>query len=301
MNLSDIEISSFHQSDSTSSFQDFKRDNVIFLVNPNHLFDHAKDEGFTYYFEVFRNVLTEEKPLEGNWILTVQNKDQNTVYNEEKEFSSTYSISPFWNWIPISQWESGTYTLSLNLYSKDNSDEPIASRKELIFIQETEESISKAEIDKEYRYAKYFLTNYEEGVFDNLDDEGRVEFLKRFWEQNDPNPKTEQNEYKEEIIRRINYTNRNFSYLGDGWKSDRGRIYIRRGKPEEIIDKSYEYHAKPYIIWKYYIGGKRIYIFVDFTKMGNYKLVYVENDEFEFGDPNWKDYLGPYFDENELQ
>ena len=26
-----------------------------------------------------------------------------------------------------------------------------------------------------------------------------------------------------------------------------------------------------------------------------------ENDEFEFGDPNWKDYLGPYFDENELQ
>jgi len=301
MNLSDIEISSFHQSDSTSSFKDFKRDNVLFLVNPNHLFDHAKDEGFTYYFEVFRNVLTEEKTLEGNWILTVQNKDQNTVYNEEKEFSSTYSISPFWNWIPISQWESGTYTLSLNLYSKDSSDEPIASRKELIFIQETEESISKAEIDKEYRYAKYFLTNYEEGVFDNLDDEGRVEFLKRFWEQNDPNPKTEQNEYKEEIIRRINYTNRNFSYLGDGWKSDRGRIYIRRGKPEEIIDKSYEYHAKPYIIWKYYIGGKRIYIFVDFTKMGNYKLVYVENDEFEFGDPNWQDYLGPYFDENELQ
>jgi len=301
MNLSDVEISSFHQPDSTARFQDFKRDNVLFLVNPNHLFNPAKNEGFTYYFEVFQNVSTEEKPLEGKWILTIQNKDQNSVYNEGKEFSSTYSISPFWKWIPISQWDAGTYTLSLDLYSKDTADKPIASREELIFIQESEESISEAEIDKEYRYAKYFLTNYEENVFNNLDDEGRVEFLKRFWEQNDPNPKNEQNEYKEEIIRRVNYTNRNFSHYGDGWKSDRGRIYIRWGKPEEVIDKSYEFDAKPYIIWKYYLGGKRIYIFVDFTKMGNYKLVYVENDEFEFGDPNWQDYLGPYFDENELQ
>jgi len=35
--------------------------------------------------------------------------------------------------------------------------------------------------------------------------------------------------------------------------------------------------------------------------MGNYKLVYVENDDFEFSVPDWEDYLGPYFDKNELQ
>jgi len=301
MNLSDIEISSFHHSDSTAEFQDFKRNNVLFLVNPNHLFDPAKDDGFTYYFEVFQNVSTLENPLEGKWILTIQGKDQNSVYNEEKDFSSTFTIKPFWKWIPVSQWEPGTYGLSLNLYSNDNPDEPIASREELIFIQESQQTISRVEIEKEYRYAKYFLTNYEENVYKNLDDEGCAEFLKRFWEQNDPNPKTEQNEYKEEIIRRVNYANRNFSHYGDGWKSDRGRIYIRQGKPEEVIDKSYEFDAKPYIIWKYYLDGKRIYIFVDFTKMGNYKLVYVENDDFEFSVPDWEDYLGPYFDKNELQ
>jgi len=256
MNLSDIEISSFHHSDSTAEFQDFKRNNVLFLVNPNHLFDPAKDDGFTYYFEVFQNVSTLENPLEGKWILTIQGKDQNSVYNEEKDFSSTFTIKPFWKWIPVSQWEPGTYGLSLNLYSNDNPDEPIASREELIFIQESQQTISRVEIEKEYRYAKYFLTNYEENVYKNLDDEGCAEFLKRFWEQNDPNPKTEQNEYKEEIIRRVNYANRNFSHYGDGWKSDRGRIYIRQGKPEEVIDKSYEFDAKPYIIWKYYLDGK---------------------------------------------
>jgi|GEM_PF-1013865 len=301
MNLSDIEISSFHQSDSTAEFQDFKRNNILFLVNPNHLFELEKDKGFTYYFEIFQNVSTLENPLEGTWMLSIENKDQNSVYNDEKKFSSTLRTKPFWKWIPISQWETGTYRLTLNLYSDENPDEPIATREDLIFIQESQQTISQAEIDKEYRYAKYFLTNYEESVYENLDDEGRAEFLKRFWEQNDPNPKTEQNEYKEEIIRRVNYANRNFSHYGDGWKSDRGRIYIRQGKPEEVIDKSYEYDAKPYIIWKYYIGGKRIYVFVDFTKMGNYKLVYVDNDDFEFTVPDWQDYLGPYFDENELQ
>ncbi|MCD6330498.1 MAG: GWxTD domain-containing protein [Candidatus Cloacimonetes bacterium] len=301
MNLSDIEISSFHQSDSTAEFQDFKRNNVLFLVNPNHLFDLVNDKGFTYYFEVFQSVSTLENPLEGKWVFTVQDRDQNSIYNEEKEFSSTYTIKPFWKWVSVSEWKNGAYSISLNLYSKDNPDDPIASRDDLIFIQENQQDISQAEIDKEYRYAKYFLTNYEESLYENLDDEGRVEFLKRFWEQNDPNPKTEQNEYKEEIIRRVNYANRNFSHYGDGWKSDRGRIYIRQGKPEEVIDKSYEYDAKPYIIWKYYIGGKRIYVFVDFTKLGNYKLVYVDNDDFEFSVPDWEDYLGPYFDKSELQ
>jgi len=109
---------------------------VLFLVNPNHLFDPAKDDGFTYYFEVFQNVSTLENPLEGKWILTIQGKDQNSVYNEEKDFSSTYTIKPFWKWIPVSQWEPGTYGLSLNLYSNDNSDEPIASREELISSRE---------------------------------------------------------------------------------------------------------------------------------------------------------------------
>jgi len=301
MNLSDIEISSFHQSDTTSSFMDFKRGDILFLVNPNHLFDPSKDEGFSYYFDIYKNPEDVTSLLEGHWVVSVLDQDQKEIFHKKKEFTSISSIKSFWDWIPISQWEQGTYTFSVLLYTEENKEKPIASREELIFIHEDVESISKTEIDKEYRYAKYFLTNYEEQLFNSLDDEGRVEFLRRFWEQNDPNPKTEQNEYKEEIIQRVNYTNRNFSHYGEGWNTDRGRIYIRLGKPEEVIDKSYEYDAKPYIIWKYYLGGKRIYVFVDFTKLGNYKLVYSENDEMEFSDPNWEDYLGPYFDENELQ
>ncbi|HHI87562.1 MAG TPA: GWxTD domain-containing protein [Candidatus Cloacimonetes bacterium] len=299
MNISDVEISSFHQEDSSEGFMNFKRNNIVFLVNPNHLFNPLQDDGFTYYFEVFNE--DSNAILEGSWKLKLKNNDDQIIYSYDESFTSSSPIKSFWEWIPISDLEAGTYMLKIDLYSKNDPLEPIANRTETIFIQPDENTVSDTDVENEYRYAVYFMTNAEEKIYESLDNEGKMEFLKRFWQANDPNPKTEENEYKEEIIRRVNYANRNFSQNDDGWKSDRGRIYIRMGKPEEVIDKAYEFQAKPYIIWKYYMGGKRIYIFVDFTSLGDYKLVYVDNDEFEFSDPNWLDYMGPYFDENELQ
>ncbi len=298
MNLSDVEISSFHKEDTSESFMNFKRDNIVFLVNPNHLFNPLQDDGFTYYFNVFQG---DVNTLEGTWKLMLTNSDDEVVYSYDESFAASASKKAFWEWIPISNLKFGTYTLTIDLFTKDNPDTPIATRKESIFIEPKENLVSDADVEKEYRYATYFLSHAEKKVYESLDNEGKMEFLNRFWQSNDPNPKTEENEYKEEIIRRVNYANRNFSQNDDGWKSDRGRIYIRMGKPEEVIDKAYEFQAKPYIIWKYYMGGKRIYIFVDFTSLGDYKLVYADNDEFEFSDPNWLDYMGPYFDENELQ
>lgn len=299
MNLSDIEISSFHQADSSLSLINFIRNNIVFLVNPNHLYNPLTDDGFTYYFDVFTQDST--TALVGYWQLALQGKDSDDEYSYKQEFATHSQSKAFWEWISISDLHAGTYTLSVKLFSEKEAMTPIAQRRELIFIQPEENVISNTDVEKEYRYAMYFLSNADKKLYDSLDNEGKMEFLRRFWQAHDPNPKTKQNEYKEEVIRRVNYTNRNFTQNDDGWRSDRGRIYIRWGKPEEVIDKSYEFQAKPYIIWKYYMGGKRVYVFVDFTSLGDYKLVYTDNDELEFSDPNWLDYMGPYFDENELQ
>ena len=47
-------------------------------------------------------------------------------------------------------------------------------------------------------------------------------------------PDTEENEYKEEHYQRIAYANEHFAAGVPGWKTDRGRIYIVFGKPDEI-------------------------------------------------------------------
>ena len=79
------------------------------------------------------------------------------------------------------------------------------------------------------------ITESERRAFDKLTTtEEREQFIKIFWGQRDPDPDTEENEYREQHYERIAYANEHFSSGIPGWKTDRGRIYIKFGKPNEI-------------------------------------------------------------------
>jgi len=81
----------------------------------------------------------------------------------------------------------------------------------------------------------YIITDAERRAFKALKtNDERENFIKTFWDNRDPNPDTEANEYREEYYERIAYANEHFSSGIPGWKTDRGRIYIRWGKPDEI-------------------------------------------------------------------
>jgi GWxTD domain-containing protein len=81
----------------------------------------------------------------------------------------------------------------------------------------------------------YIITDTERQAFKNVTtDEEREQFVEQFWLRRDPTPDTVENEYKEEQYRRIAYTNAHFGAVGPGWKSDRGKIYIMFGPPDEI-------------------------------------------------------------------
>src|SRR6202034_441218 len=63
-------------------------------------------------------------------------------------------------------------------------------------------------------------------------------FIDEFWLRRDPTPGTVGNEFKDEHYRRIAYANEHFASQIPGWKTDRGRIYITFGPPDEIQDHS---------------------------------------------------------------
>ena len=65
-------------------------------------------------------------------------------------------------------------------------------------------------------------------------DAEREKYIDEFWNRRDPNPDTVENEYREEYYERLEYANEHFSSGIPGWKTDRGRMYIRWGKPDEI-------------------------------------------------------------------
>lgn len=81
----------------------------------------------------------------------------------------------------------------------------------------------------------YIITDEERKAFKNLQtDEEREQFIEQFWLRRDPTPDSQENEYKEEHYRRIAYANERFASGIPGWKTDRGRIYITFGPPDEI-------------------------------------------------------------------
>src|SRR5579863_3381388 len=98
----------------------------------------------------------------------------------------------------------------------------------------------KVELSKTYKKwlnedVVWIITDEERAAFRQLsNDEERDNFIEAFWQRRDPTPDTEENEYKEEHYRRIAYANEHFAAGIPGWKSDRGRIYIMYGPPDEI-------------------------------------------------------------------
>jgi len=100
----------------------------------------------------------------------------------------------------------------------------------------------------------YIISSLEKQVFEKLQtDRERDLFIEAFWRQRDPSPGTTENEFKTEHFRRVNYANH---YLGrqspiPGWKTDRGRIYIILGEPNDIQHFESGQETYPAEVWFY--------------------------------------------------
>ena len=106
----------------------------------------------------------------------------------------------------------------------------------------------------------------------------REKFIEQFWLRRDPTPDSIENEFKEEHYRRIAYTNENFASGIPGWKTDRGRIYIQLGPPDEIESHpSGGAASPPFEMWRYHRSGalgKNVDMkFVDQARNGDFRLV----------------------------
>jgi GWxTD domain-containing protein len=105
----------------------------------------------------------------------------------------------------------------------------------------------------------YIITNEERKIFLRLaDDDERDRFIEQFWQRRSPAPGSEENLSEEEHYRRIAYSNEHFSTDLPGWRSDRGRIYIAWGPPEEVRADSAtpQQTSESLQIWRYrYLEG----------------------------------------------
>lgn len=133
----------------------------------------------------------------------------------------------------------------------------------------------------------YLASDAEKAAYVSLvTDAERYEFIEQFWKQRDPSPRTTANEFRDEHYRRIAYANERFRAGEPGWKTDRGRVYINWGPPDQIESHpSGEGKIGPFEIWRYRAGpdsservlefgvleGKTDYILIQRQHLGDAK------------------------------
>ncbi|MGA3130292.1 MAG: GWxTD domain-containing protein [Terracidiphilus sp.] len=100
----------------------------------------------------------------------------------------------------------------------------------------------------------YIIDSNERKQFLSLTtDVQRDSFIAAFWKVRNPDPNSETNTYKDEHYRRLAYANEHFGsvVVQDGWRSDRGRIYIVLGPPKQIEPYPAARNVRPMEIWFY--------------------------------------------------
>jgi len=125
-----------------------------------------------------------------------------------------------------------------------------------------------------YETARLIMTKQEKDIFNHLPDQvSREEFIRDFWAKRNPDPDTEENEFKEEFFRRIDYVNLRFREGIPGWKTDRGRIYIYLGPPDKVEQRPFiNYPDVKGLIWWGYYKYRLSIEFVDRVGDGSYTL-----------------------------
>ncbi|HLH07981.1 MAG TPA: GWxTD domain-containing protein [Terriglobales bacterium] len=136
----------------------------------------------------------------------------------------------------------------------------------------------------------YIITDAERKAFLGLQtNEERENFIEEFWQRRNPDPDSTDNPVREEHYRRIAYANEHFASGVAGWRTDRGRIYIMYGKPDDLEShtqgENYERplnegggETKTYAFedWTYHyiegIGENVVLEFVDPTGTGEFHL-----------------------------
>lgn len=146
------------------------------------------------------------------------------------------------------------------------------------------------ELAAEFRKAQYVATDEDIRTFAQLTAEGaRREFLSKFWADVEKGKPGKNPVRRADYLQRVAIANQRYgNNTREGWMTDRGRVYILYGDPDEIERLPSLGNAKPHEIWHYYqIENGVEFVFIDRSGFSEYVLVH-STKRGELRDDEWK-------------
>ncbi len=300
--LSDIELA-YGIKKSNEKKSSFYKHTFEVIPNPELIFSYLKPEVF-YYFEIY-NV---DKTLSDSLVLFIElfSGDGQSLYKKKAQLGKQNEAIVKVGQIVMSEFPTDSYLLRASVADVDGKfafstikkfffvNPSVKKKSKVNFTGVTDAKfggLSETECDKLFREVQYLTTKKEKNLYESLKTvEEKRRFLADFWKKRDKLPDTERNEFMEEYFRRLDYVNKRFrTKTKAGYLTDRGRVYLIYGEPDEIDRYPYSVNAKPYEIWYYHsIEGGVVFVFGDLTGIGDYRLLH-STKRGELYDSNWRE------------
>lgn len=306
MSISDIQLASKMIQGSSNKNSIFYKNSYEVIPIPNVVFGLTQPALF-FYTELYN---LQDSTLKSDLIKMNQllyNSKGKLIKDKTKYLSRNSSSRVEVGSLILTTYPTDTYTLVLALIDSIGNTGISTAKKFYIYnpdvvvtdtfevsttavLSSTFGSMSEEELDDLFDKSKYLATKNEIEKFENLSNtEGKREFMFEFWKTKDENSGLSENEYFRNYMQRVNIANERYSSMGkQGWKTDRGRIFLLYSEPTEIERYPNQLDTRPYEIWHYTeIEGGVYFIFADLTGFSDYNLIN-STKRGELRDDNWQ-------------
>lgn len=271
-------------SKSTDTLDVFYKNSYKVVPNPTALYG-LKVPVLYYYFELY-NVLNGVRGKEYQIKVSVLDVNQNKVQEvREKNFLRTklYNSVVEVGTVNVNMLPTGIYYLDIAISELDGSllagnrrkffvyNPTVAPKVDTVMFLAELSGVEEKDLDDEFSKASYISTQEEKNMYSKLVGvDAKRRFLGLFWARRGGI------EFRKKYLDRVEQANQKFTTrFTPGWKTDRGRVYIVYGPPDEVERYPYSENMKPYEIWHYYnLQGGVIFVFGDRTGFGSYELLH---------------------------
>ncbi len=278
----------------------FYRNGLLIYPNPSALFGSTLNTLY-YYVELYhldRTPRLASGEYEALVYLSEANSERALEAYTRRQMRAVRPVDVLVGGFDVGGLPTGVYVLHVAALDPDRRPVIIASRRVYVynpdvrppqvaadqaperdFASSVFARMDEHELQRSFEYANPIATENERRTFRRLRDiEEKRRFLYEFWLRRDPDPATPLNEAYQEYMNRVRYVNERYSTKNrEGWRTDRGRIYLKYGPPNTIQPYYHNPDTVPYEIWEYYNipgEGPGMFVFADKMGFGEFQLIH---------------------------
>ena len=219
-----------------------------------------------YAFAQARNVRVGERLRAG---LSVGNPEEAHVAQASID---TVAYTPTINlFFPIPPAQLGLGRQQLKMYV--HSHEQTVETSRALMVRWAQRPTSKHALADYLAPLRLIMDSKEWKELKNASPERQRELIAEFWKKRNPTPQSNTNLLEEEFYWRVGEANNQFSWgKTEGWETDRGRIYIIHGSPDNVQRRFDQQYGRSLELWRYE-DPVREFIFYDEHGDGRFILI----------------------------